>query len=157
LSRHPGRLTKRSGEVPIRKFTGASEHVECDAPANVGVEELFGSALLPWRETASPLQWQCRDVTVSTGNVYRKRERNVVNEEFGSFLRSCREGRAHGQQQIARDRIPNAGTRRMTQFLARATGFFADALMSSPSVQALHAAAAKSGKTQPLTPGEGMR
>ena len=114
---HPGRLMKRSGEVPIRKFTGASEHVECDAPANVGVEELFGSALLPWRETASLLQWQCRDVTVSTGNVYRKRERNVVNEEFGSFLRSCREGRAHGQQQIARDRIPNAGTRRMTQFL----------------------------------------
>ena len=98
MRRHPCRLTKRSGEVPIRKFTGASEHVECDAPANVGVEELFGSALLPWRETAFPLQWQCRDVAVSMGNVNRKRERNEVNEEFERFLRSCREGRAHRQQ-----------------------------------------------------------
>src|SRR5260370_28940667 len=62
---HPGRLTKRSGEVPIRKFTGASEDVECDAPANVGIEELFSSPLLPWCETASPLLWQCRDVAVS--------------------------------------------------------------------------------------------
>jgi hypothetical protein len=55
MSRHPGRLAKRSGEVPVRKFAGASEHVECDAPANVGVEKLFGSALLPWRQTAFPL------------------------------------------------------------------------------------------------------
>ncbi len=116
MSRHPGRLAKRSGEVPIRKFAGASEQVECDAPANVGVEELFGSALLPWRETASPLLRQCRDVPVSMGNVNRKRERDVVNEEFGGFLRSCHEGRAHGQQQIPGDWILNGGARCMTQF-----------------------------------------
>src|SRR6266853_1829658 len=84
---HPGRLTKRSGEVPIRKFTGASEDVECDAPANVGIEKLFSSPLLPWCETASPLLWQCRDF------------------------------RAHRQPQIAGDWIPNCGTRCMTQFL----------------------------------------
>ena len=50
---HAGRLTKRSGEVPSRKFAGAREGVQRDAPANVGIEELFGSTLLPGCETAS--------------------------------------------------------------------------------------------------------
>jgi hypothetical protein len=71
---------KRSGEVPIRKFTGASQDVECDAPANVGIEELFSSPFLPWRQTAFPLLWQCRDVAVSMGKVNRKRQCNVVDE-----------------------------------------------------------------------------
>src|SRR3954452_3443078 len=83
----------------------------------MGIEELFGLTLLPRCETASPLPRQCRDVAVSTGNVNRKRQCNVINEEFGRFLRSCREGRPHSQQQIAGDRIPNSLTNRMMKFL----------------------------------------
>ena len=114
---HAGRLTKRSREVPDRKVTGASEGVQREAPAHVGIEELFGLTLLPWCETASPLPRQCRDVAVSTGNVNRKRQCNVINEEFGRFLRSCREGWPHSQQQIAGDWIPNRLTNCMTKFL----------------------------------------
>jgi hypothetical protein len=114
---HAGRLTKRSREVPDRKVTGASEGVQREAPANVGIEELFGLTLLPRCETASPLPRQCRDVAVSTGNVNRERQCNVINEEFGGFLRSCSEGWPHSQQQIAGDRIPNGLTNRMMKFL----------------------------------------